>query len=138
MEQFIQNDAGIKSLHKDKLPVFEKKYTPPDYGDQLISRLYDDGSLYYLNLSRNKNESQIKEENWNFIIRISSESVNAIQNKINSICERGTLELQESSSNGEFDWKLNCNSEILHFHFFGLPQGEGLIFSEIDGIINKG
>ena len=138
MKQFIQNAAGIKSLHKDKLPVFEKNYIPPDYGDQLISRLYDDGSLYYLNLSRDKNESQIKEESWNFIISISSESVNAIQNKIKTICERGTFEVPATSNKGEFDWKVNCNSEILHFHFWGLPQGQELIFSEIDEIVNKG
>ncbi len=48
MKQFIDIKIGLKEEHLNMNPLFEKVYTPPGYGEEMISRIYGDGSLYYL------------------------------------------------------------------------------------------
>jgi len=111
MIQFIQNINGIQPTHQNENPLFEKTNTPPDYGDSLISRLYSDGSLYYLSVSRNLDESAISSATWNFAATITEKGVKAIQEVLGKCCQIESNSPKGGKPKGAVIWKIGFNQQ---------------------------
>ena len=87
MVELIKNTDGLKPQHVPGIPIFEKMYMPPEYGDKLISRVYSDGSLYYLAQPRGNSEYFVQGEKWSFIGCLSKKGTKDIELKIDRICK---------------------------------------------------
>jgi len=135
MPLLVKNIEGLKPQHQEELPLFEKTYVPPSYGNHLVSRVYADGSLYYLSHSGD-NCLNDPDEKWNFISSVSEKGVFGIR----AILEKcNNLPIASSSSantSGAFIWKIPREGQIQKIVLFGLPEGELKIFNEIDLLVN--
>lgn len=135
MTSLIKNANGLKPHHPIELPLFEKTYLPPDYGDKLISRVYADGSLYYLTLPRLQEKSNPETEKWNFIATVTEKGISEINNVLKECCNVETEIAKGGNIRGSVIWKI-IKGEIIHeVAIAGIPQGKTLLFKEIDRII---
>ncbi|MEN8115379.1 MAG: hypothetical protein ABFS16_00250 [Bacteroidota bacterium] len=126
MSQFIQNNIGLKEQHKNQNPLFEKTYIPPDYGERLISRVYPDGCLYYLNTN----------DNWNYISILKNEGLEDLKVVLIECCKVKNEIKADGNLKGVVIWKLQCESQINEIIIAGIPSVEYNLFQKIDDIIN--
>lgn len=136
MIQLIQNTDGLKSLHKAQLPLFEKIYMPPEYGDKLVSRVYHDGSLYYLTQPRTEVGYVVKDQKWAFIGLLSEKGIKEIKLKIDTICKKSRQVQLQNLINYELVWRLNCGQGICEFGIVDDSDNQNQIFDEITEIVN--
>ena len=135
MVHFIKNTEGLEPHHQAEAPLFEKTYIPPSYGNHLVSRVYADGSLYYLSHARN-DELTDPDEKWNYISSVSEKGVLEIR-KILIKCGRLSVAASASANDsGAVIWKIPVEGEVRKFVLFGIPEGVLRIFHEIDLLVN--
>ncbi|MFY9152174.1 MAG: hypothetical protein WAO52_09180 [Prolixibacteraceae bacterium] len=133
MPDFLAISTGLKDQHQKKNPLYEKMYFAPGSSSTLTSRLYDDGSLYYL--------SDIKLENttgqfWIYISSVSENGMQLIHHIIESFLNL-TEEIPVSgNSAGSVIWKFYFSGKIHETVVTGIPYGKFRILTEIDDAIN--
>lgn len=132
MTKFIKNNKGLKPNHQQEDPLFEKIYFPSGTGDKLVSRVYSDGSLYYLT-HRGKEEKP--EEAWNLISFISEKGMSGIREKLAKCCTLRPL-TPKGNAMGAVVWLFPCANQIREHIITGIPEHEDLIFQEIDFLVN--
>lgn len=136
MPHLIITIKGLKPQHRLEFPLFEKTYIPSDYGDQLVSRLYADGSLYYLSHTKT-NCLNNEDEKWNFISTISEKGIAEILSVLEK-CKKITIPEQIAGANsGAIIWKFPDNGQILKMTIPVIQEGELKIFNEIEIIMNS-
>ncbi len=136
MNQFIKIKKGLKEEHLNMSPLFEKVYTPPGYGEDMISRLYRDGSLYYLIDNEDAYEETIVNDIWGYVSKIQSEGVELITSLLEKCCETVFVQKEEGNLPGVTKWKFFCGDKIKEVVIRGLPVGNEKLFTEIDNLIS--
>lgn len=136
MIQFIKIKKGLKEEHLDMNPLFEKIYTPPGYGEDMISRLYRDGSLYYLIDNEDASEETIVNDTWGYVSKIQGEGVELISNLLEKCCETVFVKKEEGNLPGMIKWKFFCGDKIKEVVIRGLPVENEKLFSEIDELVS--
>lgn len=137
MIHLIKNTDGLKSQHMSEVPLFEKVYMPLEYGNKLISRVYRDGSLYYLEQPREDFEYFVKGEEWSFIGNLSEKGIKGIESIINSICKSTPQFSLQNHAVYEFHWKLNCDDGMREFVILNESDIQNDMFDEITEIVNS-
>ena len=127
---------GLRPQHKLEFPLFEKIYIPSGHGDQLVSRLYSDGSLYYLSHAK-ANCVNNDDEKWNFISTISEKGINGILAVLEKCRETAIPEQLDGNSPGVIIWKFPTNGQILKMTIPVIHGVELKIFDEIEVLINS-
>ncbi|NQU52324.1 MAG: hypothetical protein HQ522_07265, partial [Bacteroidetes bacterium] len=112
MIQFIQNNNDLKLNHQNETPLFEKINIPPDYGSRLVSRVYTDGSLYYLSQARESDSSMDMNESWNFISTVSASGINKIRKTLAKCCEIKSNVKPGGNIKGAVIWNIQCKNEL--------------------------
>lgn len=136
MTSLIGNANGLKPHHLNELPLFEKTYLPPDYGDKLISRVYPDGSLYYLTQPRLQEKSNPETEKWNFIATVTQKGIAEIQKILEKCSEVDSEVVHGGNVRGAVIWKIVHFNHIHEVVIAGIPEGKFRIFQELDPIIS--
>jgi hypothetical protein len=135
MIQLIKTTSGLKDIHQEELPLFEKTYVPPGIGNKHISRLYADGSLYYL-ISSGREENGHESERWNYISSVTENGLSGIKDLLNVVCNIKVNRNFAANNMGAIIWKITCDNQIKEYIIAGLPEEENKIFTEIDSLIN--
>lgn len=135
MPHLIKTIEGLKPQHRLEFPLFEKTYIPSAYGDQLVSRLYADGSLYYLSHAKT-NCLNNEDEKWNFISTISEKGIAGILLVLEKCKKTAIPEQLEGNNSGAIIWKFPDNGQILRMTIPVILEGELKIFNEIDLLMN--
>jgi hypothetical protein len=133
----IKNTDGLKPQHISEMPLFEKVYTPLEYGDKLVSRVYNDGSLYYLTQDRENFEYVVKGEEWKFIGYLSEKGIKEIKLKIDAICKNILPISLQNNAFYELHWKMNCKGEMHEFVISDVSHDQNEMFDEITEIVNS-
>lgn len=136
MPQFIKNIKGLKPYHQEEIPLFEKTYIPPSIGNHLISRVYADGSLYYLSHSGESTCVNDTDEKWNYISSVSEKGVLGIRAILEKCCNLPIAVAASANSSGAVIWKIPQEGRIQKIAVFGVPEGDLKIFDEIDFLVN--
>lgn len=136
MPHLIKTIKGLKPQHRLEFPLFEKTYIPSGHGDQLVSRLYADGSLYYLSHAKT-NCLNNEDEKWNFISTISEKGINGILSVLEKCRETAIPEQPDGNNPGAITWKFANNGQILKMTIPLIHGGELKIFDEIEVLINS-
>lgn len=136
MPHLIKNIEGLKPQHQVEVPLFEKTYIPPSFGNHLVSRIYADGSLYYLSHSGN-NGLNDPDEKWNYISSVSVKGVLGIRDILEKCCNLPIAASTSANASGAVTWKIPCEGRIQKIVLFGVPEGDLKIFNEIDLLVNK-
>jgi hypothetical protein len=135
MSLLIKNTEGLKPQHQVEPPLFEKTYIPPSIGNHLVSRVYADGSLYYLSHSGN-NCLDDPDEKWNYISSVSEKGVLGIRAILEKCCNLPIAVAASANSSGAVIWKIPQEGHIQKIAVFGVPEGNLKIFDEIDFLVN--
>ena len=135
MTTFLQNNNGIKSHHHLESLLFEKEYFPPDYGSKLISRLYLDGSLYYLSQVEKSHGNDIVEK-WNFISTVSEKGLKQILANIKKCCKVKNEVKVSGNSVGTAIWRLQCTKKVKEIIVLGIPDNKLKYLIEIDNLVS--
>lgn len=135
MTQFYQNSNGIKSHHHQESLLFEKEYFPPDYGEKLISRLYSDGSLYYLSQVEKSHSDDIVKK-WNFISTVSEKGLKQILAILKKCCKVSTEVKVSGNSTGTVIWRIQCTKKVKEIIILGIPDIKHKYFIDIDNLVN--
>lgn len=137
MTEFLEYTAGLKLHHQKENPLFEKTYIPPLRGAKLVSRVYADGSLYYLSRENYPETLESKETHWNFISSVSGIGIELIKNLLEKGCGINHEIPPSGNSMGAVMWKISCESGIREIVIPGIPSGKFRIFSDIDEAVNS-
>jgi len=135
MPHLIKNTEGLKPQHQKEAPLFEKTYVPPSFGNHLVSRLYSDGSLYYLSHTGN-NCLNDPDEKWNYISSVSEKGILEIRAILEKCCNLPIAASASANASGAVIWKIPREGQIQKIELFGVPEGDLKIFTEIDLLIN--
>lgn len=135
MIQYIKTTKGLKDIHQEEFPLFEKTYVPPGFGNKHISRLYADGSLYYL-ISSGKDEHGNDSEKWNYISAVTENGLPEIKNLLDTVCKLKVNRNFAGNNMGAIIWKIACENQVKEYIIAGLPDDDSKIFTEIDTLIN--
>jgi len=137
MPHLIKTIMGLKPQHRLEFPLFEKTYIPSDHGDHLVSRLYADGSLYYLSQAKT-NCVNSEDEKWNFISTISEKGIAEILSVLEKCRETAIPEQPDGNNPGSIIWKFaKNNGQILKMTIPVIHGVELKIFDEIEVLINS-
>lgn len=136
MNQFIDIKKGLKEEHQNARPLFEKVYTPPGYGNDMISRLYNDGSLYYLVSDPNFPKKYVQESAWRYISNVDTEGIISIKNLLKKCCEIDFQEKAPGNLPGLVTWKFFCDNKIKQVDIKGIPKGDEKYFDKIDNLVS--
>lgn len=137
MTDFIQNITGLKPQHQQETPLFEKTYVPPVRGAKLVSRIYADGSLYYLSRESHPETVESRDQHWNYISSVSEKGIVLIKNMLEIACgNTGEIPLSGNSM-GAAVWKISCRNGITEMTIPGIPSGKFRIFTDIDEAVNS-
>ncbi len=136
MPQFIKNTEGLKHQHQEEIPLFEKTYIPPSFGNHLVSRVYADGSLYYLSHSGENNSRNNPDEKWNYISSVSENGVLGIRAILEKCNNLPIVVSTSANASGAVIWKIPQEDCIQKIVVFGVPEGALKIFNEIDILVN--
>lgn len=135
MPLLVKNIQGLKPKHQEELPLFEKAYVPPSFGNHLVSRVYADGSLYYLSHSGN-NCLNDPDEKWNYISSLSEKGVFGICAILEKCSNLPIAASTSANASGAVIWKIPHEGQIQKIILFGVPEGDLKIFNEIDLLVN--
>jgi len=131
-----KNTEGLKPKHQEELPLFEKTYVPPSYGNHLVSRIYADGSLYYLSHSGENHCLNDPDEKWNYISSVSEKGVLGIRGLLEKCRNLPIAASTSSNASGAVTWKIPREGQIQKIVLFGDPEGDLKIFDDIDTLVN--
>lgn len=135
MPHLIKNIEGLKPQHQEEVPLFEKTYIPPSFGNHLVSRVYADGSLYYLSHSGN-NCLNDPNEKWNYISSVSEKGVLGIGSILEKCSNLPIAASTSANASGAVIWKIPREGHIQKIVLFGVLEGDLKIFNEIDFLVN--
>ncbi len=135
MPLLIKNIEGLKPQHLEETPLFEKTYIPPSFGNHLVSRVYADGSLYYLSHTGN-NCLNDPDEKWNYISSVSEKGILGIRDILKKCSKLPIAASMSANAMGAFTWKIPREGHIQKIVLFGIPEGDLKIFAEIDILVN--
>jgi hypothetical protein len=135
MPLLVKNTEGLKPKHQGEAPLFEKTYIPPSFGNHLVSRVYADGSLYYLSHTGN-NCLNDPDEKWNYISSVSEKGVFGIRVILERCSKLPMTASTSANASGAVIWKIPREGQIQKFVLFGVPEGDLKIFNEIDLLVN--
>lgn len=135
MPILVKNIQGLKPKHQEELPLFEKAYVPPSFGNHLVSRVYSDGSLYYLSHSGN-NCLNDPDEKWNYISSVSEKGVLGIRAILEKCSNLPIAASTSANASGAVIWKIPRAGQIQKIVLFGVLGGDLKIFNEIDLLVN--
>lgn len=121
-----KNIEGLKVEHKNEQPLFEKIYTPPAYGDKMVSRLYCDGTLYYLSPLGI----------WTLISILTTEGLNEMNKVLKDCFQLSTTKVSDGNIQGSISWKLFSKNEMKEIIISGLPDKDFDYFQKIENILN--
>jgi len=136
MTEFVEYTAGLKLHHQKENPLFEKTYFPPLRGAKLVSRVYADGSLYYLSRENQPENLESEEKHWNYISSVSGKGIQLIKNMLGIGCKINDEIPPSGNSMGTVMWKISCENGIREMIIPGIPSGKYRIFLDIDEAIN--
>ncbi|MBN2635899.1 MAG: hypothetical protein JXR61_06490 [Prolixibacteraceae bacterium] len=136
MNQFIDIKKGLKEDHLSASPLFEKIYTPPGYGNDMISRLYNDGSLYYLVSTPGSSNNSEHDSSWGYVSSIDNEGVMKIVDLLKQCCEIDFNEKAPGNLPGLVKWKFLCYDTIKQVDVKGIPDGDEKLFNKIDYLVS--
>ena len=131
-----KNIEGLKPQHLDETPLFEKTYVPPSFGNHLVSRVYADGSLYYLSHSGDNHCLNDPDEKWNYISSVSEKGVLGIRTLLEKCDNLPIAASMSANASGAFTWKIPREGHIQKIVLFGIPDGDWKIFNDIDTLVN--
>ncbi|HCY41492.1 MAG TPA: hypothetical protein DHV48_09080 [Prolixibacteraceae bacterium] len=137
MTEFIQNTTGLKPQHQQEAPLFEKTYIPPQWGAKLVSRMYADGSLYYLSRESHPETVESPDQHWNYISSVSEKGILLIKNMLEIGCGITDEIPLSGNSMGVVKWKIRHKNEIREIIIPGIPSGKFRIFTDIDEAVNS-
>jgi hypothetical protein len=130
---FLQISAGLKAAHRQEAPLFEKTYVPPREGARLISRVYADGSLYYLSQARDPGGADDADKKWNGISTLTDKGLVDLREALEACCKtEGNPRLDA----GTVVWKISCAGQIHEVVIAGVPEGNEKRFERVDAILN--
>jgi len=136
MNQFIDIKKGLKEDHLSVSLLFEKVYTPPGYGNEMISRLYNDGSLYYLVSNPDSSTNSEQDSSWAYVSSIDNEGIIMIKNLLKKCCEIDFNEKAPGNLPGLVKWKFLCDNKIKQVDVKGIPEGDEKLLNEIDTLVS--
>jgi hypothetical protein len=136
MPQLIKNIEGLKPQHQVEIPLFEKTYVPPSFGNHLVSRVYADGSLYYLSHSGENTCLNDPDEKWNYISSVSEKGVLGIRAIFDKCHNLPIAASTSANASGAVIWKIPCKGQIMKIVLYGIPEGDLKIFNDIDFLVN--
>ena len=136
MPLLVKNTKGLKPQHQAEAPLFEKTYVPPSFGNHLVSRVYADGSLYYLSHSGTNTCMNNPDEKWNYISSVSEKGILGIRDILDNCSKLPTASPTLANVSGAIIWKIPREGQIQKFVIFGVPEGDFKIFNEIDLLVN--
>lgn len=136
MPLLVKNIEGLKPQHQAEVPLFEKTYVPPSFGNHLVSRVYADGSLYYLSHSGENHCLNNPDEKWNYISSVSEKGVIGIRAILAKCSNLPIAASTSANASGAVIWKIPREGHIQKIVLFGVPEGESKIFNEIDFLVN--
>jgi len=126
MSELYKNNKGLKEKHKKEQPLFEKTYTPPSYGDKMVSRLYRDGSLYFLS----------PQKTWAVISVLTSEGLDEMNIVLAKCYQLKTRHVRDGNIQGSVSWKLFPENEMKEIFVVGIPDKGFDAFQKINHILN--
>ena len=132
-----ETTTGLQKEHKNQFPIFEKKYTPPGGGKELVSRLYKDGSLYYLTDNKDEKDTGNFKPAWGFISSVYPEGVKQIEKKLSDLCNQTLKQKDKGNAPGATSWKYFCDGKLTEIIVRGIPENEENVFLEIDQLISS-
>lgn len=136
MTEFVEYTAGLKLHHQKENPLFEKTYIPPLRGAKLVSRVYADGSLYYLSRENPPENLESPPQHWNYISSVSGKGTELIKEMLVLCCSMNAEIPSSGNSMGAVMWKISCKNGIREMIIPGIPSGKYRIFLDIDEAIN--
>ena len=136
MTQLISTIEGLKPRHQQEFPLFEKTYIPPSYGNPLVSRIYADGSLYYLSQTVNVENDSEAGKKWKFISAVTEKGLVQLKTLLTEAFKLENKNPPSGNSMGSCIWKMVRDNQIKETIVLGIPAGSYKIFDEIDSAIN--
>jgi hypothetical protein len=137
MTHFIENKKGLKDKHKEEDPLFEKKYLLSEDGKKMVSRLYRDGSLYYLTDKKDVSGGEKIKSSWNCVSTVHEEGARMVKDKLQECCQTDFSTKDEENYPGATSWRFLCGDKFREIIIKGTPEGKEQIFSEIDYLISS-
>ncbi|WP_321372924.1 hypothetical protein [uncultured Draconibacterium sp.] len=131
MNSFIKNTDGLNPEHKNQLPVLEKEYQPPGVDRTEITRLYADGSLYFLFVTGERTGN----EKWGAHLMVKKNAIDKIRNVIEESAELSSDELT-GNYKGLAIWRILYDNTINEVVTTIIPASKHIIFKEIQELIN--
>lgn len=133
MPEFLAISTGLKDQHQKEKPLFEKLYFAPRSNSGLISRLYNDGSLYYLTENKlDKTTGQF----WIYISSVSEKGIILIQSIIESFLKHSVEMPDSGNTSGSVIWRFYFGATVQETKVMGIPAGTYRILTEIDDAVN--
>lgn len=136
MTELLEYTTGLKLHHQKENPLFEKTYIPPLRGAKLVSRVYADGSLYYLSRENHPETMESPDLHWNYISLVSGKGMELIKNMLGIGCGINDQIPSSGNSMGAVMWKISCENGIREMIIPGIPSGKYRIFLDIDEAVN--
>lgn len=137
MKQFIENNTGLKDKHKKEEPLFEKKYVHPGSNKEMVSRLYGDGSLYYLTDPKEVSRGENIRAAWNLVSSVHDEGAQLVRGKLEQCCQKDFSENRGEVEPGSTSWKFYCGDDLREVIIKESQEGEAKRFTEVDQIISS-
>jgi hypothetical protein len=132
-KSFLPISAGLTPAHRHEAPLFEKTYVPPRQGARLVSRVYADGSLYYLSQAREPGGADDADKTWNAISRLTDKGLSDLREALEACCK---IESNPRLDAGTVVWKVSCAGRIHEVVVSGVPEGNEKRFDRVDAILN--
>lgn len=120
--------------HENLNPLYEKNYFPPDYGLKQVSRLYGDGSLYFLSQLEDSNENEGK---WGFISTVKNAGLQKIKSILRKANRLKSDEIKSGTVKGIIIWKIPANNEVIEITTTIIPDSKLTFLSEINNLVNN-
>jgi len=120
--------------HENLNPLYEKSYFPPDYGSKQVSRLYADGSLYYLTHVDKSNEDEGK---WGFISTVKNAGLQKIKAILSKSKRLKSDDIKSGKVKGIIIWKIPVNNKIFEIATTIIPESKLKILGEINNLVNN-
>ncbi len=137
MVQFLGNKTGLREAHQGEDPLFEKKYVLPESEKKLVSRLYPDGSLYYLTDREEVPRGEKIRAAWNLVSTVHEDGARQVKEKLQQCCREEFSAEDPEDIPGTTSWRFFCGGKLREVIIKGTPEGKATVFLEIDHLISS-
>ncbi len=128
--QFIETTEGLKAEHKNISPLLEKVFCPPQSITCETSRVYPDGSLYFLM------EDEAGKQMWGLLTTVKPAGLKQLEDLFDACCAIKTPPDANQNDLGSTIYRFNsskCQKEVL---IRGISYGKYEELMEVTNIIN--